>query len=610
MSEQTILLSFYLNDKDAGEALRQLRHKRFRRSLSIHKSAEGSIRINGGPPRHGVFWGIVSGLLCGILAGIGMARLPWLFSGPAGYFVLGAPALAGGLIGWFAIRRLSLGLDEKLVENQARWLTADETVVIVQDSPEAVSGAISLLRGIGESQPAIFIIRARLAGKVAGDPVRGEPLATARLQRYARRLASTHRVKADAGRKEPLLRQLSLCEEVIERVRQELAEASRMEQTISATAEWILDNAYVIQGQIDDVRVHLPKKFYHELPVLSSEPGNGGPRIYQLAAELIQHANSYLDRNNINEFLTAYQSVSPLTIGELWAAPLMLRIALLDILRRLTEQIDQRRFEKERADFWANRLLTAARRDPNHLFFILAELAREQPEPSAHFASQLTGPLYDAEAALVPVRSWLERKLGNALDEIVLQEESRQAADQVSIGNAITSLRQLSRLDWREVFERQSRVEATLCNDPAGVYHRMDFATKDRYRHAVEEISRNSTTSEEGVARAAVEMAAGRSDGAMADPRRRHIGYYLIDEGRRSLVSRLQGHEKLRYRALQWVYRNHTMLYLSAIGSATAMIIGVIFASGIWMTGRTGMAAAAAILALLPASELAVRLAN
>ena len=610
MSEQAILLSFYLNDKDAGEALRQLRHKRFRRSVSIHKSAEGRIRIDGSSLRHGVFWGIVSGLLCGALAGIGMVRLPWLFSGMVGYFALGMPVLAGGLIGWFTIRRLSLGLDEKLVENHARWLTADETVVIVQDSPEAVSRAISLLRSIGESQPAIFTIHRRPGGPVDSERVQGEPLAAARLQRYARRLASTHRVKADVGREEPLLQQLSLCEEVIERVRQELAEASRMEHTISATAEWILDNAYIIQGQIDDVMVHLPKKFYHELPVLASEPGNGEPRIYHLATELIQHADSYLDRNNINEFLTAYQSVSPLTIGELWAAPLMLRIALLDILRRLTEQIDQRLREQERADFWANRLLTAARRDPNQLFFILAELAREQPEPSAHFAFQLTGPLYDAEAALVPVRSWLERKRGSGLGEIVIQEESRQAADQVSIGNAITSLRQLSRLDWREIFERQSRVEAMLCNDPAGVYHRMDFATKDRYHHAVEEISRNSITSEEGVAHAAVEMAGEYPDRITGDPRHGHVGYYLIDEGRHALVSRLQGHEKRRYRVLQWVYRHHTVLYLSAIGSATALIIGAISRSGIWMPGRLGLTVVAALLALLPASELAIQMVN
>ncbi|MCX6356791.1 MAG: glycosyl transferase, partial [Candidatus Aureabacteria bacterium] len=524
MSEQAILLSFYLNDKDAGEALRQLRHKRFRRSVSIHKSAEGRIRIDGSSLRHGVFWGIVSGLLCGALAGIGMVRLPELFSGVAGYSVLSMPFLAGGLIGWFSIRRFGFSVDEKLVENHARWLMADETVVIVHDSPEAVSRAISILRGIGESSPAIFTIRERPAGAVDSEPVHGEPLAAAQLQRYARRLASTHRVKADIGREEPLLQQLDLCEEVIERVRQELAEASRMEQTISATAEWILDNAYVIQGQIDDVRLHLPKKFYHELPVIISEPGSGEPRIYHLATELIQHADNYLDRNNINEFLTAYQSVSPLTIGELWAAPLMLRIALLDILRRLTEQIGQRLREQERADFWANRLLTAARRDPNQLFFILAELAHEQPEPSSYFAFQITGPLYDAEAALVPVQGWLERKLGSALGEIIIQEQSRQAADQISIGNAITSLRQLSRLDWREIFEHQSRVEAMLCNDPAGIYQGMDFATKDGYRHAVEKISRNSTTAEESVAQAAVEMAAGHSDGATGDPRHRHVG--------------------------------------------------------------------------------------
>lgn len=610
MTEQVILLSFYLSEQDAIRALQQLRHKRFRRSVLINKSAEGRIRTDGISPRHGVFRGVVGGLLCGALAGSIAILLRGIYSIAWGCCALIMAPLLGGLTGFIATRRLAIGLSRELVEHYARWLVADETVIIVQNSPEAIGSAIPMLRGIGESQPSIFAMHELRRIMVVGEPVQTETMAAARLQRFARRLASIHRVRADVRHGEPLLHQLDVCEKVIEQVRQELAESSHLEQTISATAEWILDNAYIIQGQIDDVRLYLPKKYYHELPVLAAEPGMGEPRIYNLATALIQHTDGRLDRNNINDFLTAYQSVSALTIGELWAVPLMLRIGLLDILRRLTEQIDQRLRERESADFWANRLLTAARRDPNQLFFILAELAREQTAPSAHFAFQITEHLYDEEVALAPVQGWLERKLGSALGDIIIREQARQAADQVSIANAITSLRQLTRLEWRETFERQSRVEAMLCNDPAGIYHRMDFPTKDRYRHAVEALSRGSTTSEEGVAQAAIEMASAHTDDATPDPRRRHAGYYLIDEGRRELVSRLQGRERRRERVLQWVYRHHTALYLSAGGLMTTSITGIILGAVLREHGRLALLPVVAALALLPASELGIQLVN
>ncbi len=608
MRKRVILLGFYPSDKDAGEALRQLRRARFRRSWAIHKPVDGRIRVDGGPLRYDPVRTVVGGLLCATVAVAVAMRPPWMFGAEADWLVRGASALAGGLLGWFVLRTIGVVRGGRFAAEHARWLTAGESVVVVQKSPEEVCRAILLLRNSGEGHPSVFTIRERPDIPAAEEPVRTEPLSSTRLQRYARRLASSHRVGADVRRKEPLLRQLDRCEETIERVRRRLAEASRMEQEISATAEWILDNAYIIQGQIDDVRRHLPKRFYRELPVLASEPGSGEPRLYHLAVGLVRHADHRLDRAGIEEFLSAYQSIVSLTMGELWAAPLMLRIALLDALRRMAGQIDRRLHEEERADFWANRLLTAARRDPGRMFAILAELAREMPEPSAHFAFQLTGPLYDAEEALVPVRSWLERTRGTSLAEIVAQEDSRQAVEQISIGNAITSLRQLSRMDWREIFERQSRVEALLRNDPADVYRRMEFATRDRYRHAVEELSRASNIPEEDAARAAVEAAGEWRERGGDDPRFGHIGYHLIDEGRPALASRLRGRERIRHRALQWAFRRHTAVYLSAIGAATALIAGAVLACGIRSAGWAG--SAAALLALLPASELAVQTIN
>jgi len=133
------------------------------------------------------------------------------------------------------------------------------------------------------------------------------------------------------------------------------------------------------------------------------------PRIYGLAKELVSSAELRLDRKNILAFIEAYQSVRTLTIGELWAVPQMLRIALIESIQDLATRALTELREHELADFWVNRLITTNRRDPNQLFSILAELAATQPEPSPYFASQLVDHLYDEDAALVPVQSWLER---------------------------------------------------------------------------------------------------------------------------------------------------------------------------------------------------------
>ncbi|NCO90406.1 MAG: hypothetical protein GW880_03685, partial [Armatimonadetes bacterium] len=204
---------------------------------------------------------------------------------------------------------------------------------------------------------------------------------------------------------------------------------------MTPAAEWILDNGYLIEGNARDVQLNLTRRFCQELPVLAGGSYRGLPRVYGIAKELVSHADLRLARGHLLAFFEAYQSARALTIGELWAVPQMLRTALIESVQDLAARAltDQR--EGEIADFWANRLLTANRRDPNHFFSILAELAKTQPSPSPHLATQLIDHLYDEATALVPVQSWLERTLGQSLGDLNLREQSRQTQEQISIGN-------------------------------------------------------------------------------------------------------------------------------------------------------------------------------
>jgi len=412
-SKHGILLGFFREKEDAARAMEELRKRGYRRVALLRKDREGKVRIHRGG---------------------------------------GAP-----------------GLNRKRLQSYTRFLVTRENMIFLQAPFASLEGILPVLRRIGETQPSIFTFHPNRSSRIKDEVPGQSSLSSNQFRQHARELATRHKTRKALKKDESLLQRLDLCERVIQEVRRGLEDVSKLDQRISTSAEWILDNAYIVQGQINDVRLNLPKGFYKELPVLESEPFRGLPRIYHMASEMIHHTDGWLDRHNIGDFLEAYQSVSPLTIGELWAFPMMLRIALLTNLCQLTQRVDLRLHERENADFWAHRLLAASRRDPNQLLRILAEMADQHPEPSPHFASQITSHLFDEDNALVPVRTWLEQKMDIKLPEMLQREQSEQASDRASIGNAITSLRQLTLLDWREIFEQQSVVERSWSRIPVPI---------------------------------------------------------------------------------------------------------------------------------------------
>ena len=611
--EAGILVGYFSNRKDAGRALRVLGRKRFSRAALVHKTADGDVHI-----RDPFLWrrglaATLAAILFGILAGSAYLILDWsvpILGGALFPFILIlASALIGALVGGVWTRRSKYGVERGLIENQTRWLVSEETALILQAPIETLRLPVALLRESAEIPPALFVLhpeRKRLTGEVRSL---GVPLTPAQLEEYAQRLATEHEVDPKPRRNTELLDHLEQARRWIHQVCSDLSEASRMEQSVTPAAEWILDNEYVIEGNARDVQLNLPRRFYRELPALANEPHREVPRVYGLARELVCHSDLRLDRENILAYIQAYQSVSTLTIGELWAVPQMLRIALIESIQGLAARALTELRERETADFWANRLITANRRDPNQLFPILAELTQNHPSPSPYFGSQLVGYLYDEATALVPVQSWLERTLRQPLSALNLREQNRQTSDQISIGNAFTSLRQLAQLDWRQIFEHLSLVEQVLRSDPSGVYPMMDFDTRDRYRRAVEELARRSGQAQEQVARRAIEMAAQPVREAADDERWTHVGTYLIGDGRGDLVRLIGCREAPRFRVLQWTYRHHSAVYFFGLSFFTAVFISLIVAFG--LRGQSpGIQLIIALVALIPVSQLALEIVN
>jgi cellobiose phosphorylase len=623
MSSSGTILSFYQNHQSAVEAVRAISRGNFSRCAAIHKTPEGRVRIrrDRAVKWQGALWSLMVSLLAGLLsvtlillillvfyhARLDQFSLFHLLLPPVA-FTMTVALLSVGLYEWARQR----GWNRALRRRFAPLLVRGETLVVVEAESGQMASAFETLRTIGNEPPTSFVLRPSSTRLAAEERAYSEPLSPERLREQAQRLASSQKITR-GGRGKTLLSRLGDSRETIENISATLSEAAQLDQSVSISGEWLLDNAFLIQGQIKDVRNNLPRQYYRELPVLKDGNLAGSPRIYAVAFDLISHTDARVDATNITDYLKSYQEIAPLTLGELWAMPLLLRLALIEQLRRLAEGVAAGQVERERADFWANRLLFSARRDPDQMLAFLAELSRSQTQISPHFADRLRSQLQDEESALIPVQSWLERRLNAPFAEIVQSEQRRQATDQLSIANIIGSLRALLDIDWREIFEDVSLVHHQLQADPARVYSQMDFATRDRYRHAVEEISHWAKRPELEVARTSVHMASepvmhGATDATV--PHRSHIGYFLVDNGRGRLETRVGAAVPSSTRLQRAILKHAGFVYIGGIALVTTLIALAVlrklpheFPAAIPTVGRWILG----FLILLPASDVAVQ---
>ncbi|MEG1328225.1 MAG: cyclic beta 1-2 glucan synthetase, partial [Janthinobacterium sp.] len=315
---------------------------------------------------------------------------------------------------------------------------------------------------------------------------------------HGKHVAAGHAVGRHHGR-DRLLARLADNAALITATVNELTATVKSGRQVTPASEWLLDNFYLIEEQIRTTRRHLPKNYSKELPRLTSGPDAGCPRVYKIALEIISHGDGRVDLENLCHFIEAYQDVATLTLGELWAVPIMLRLALIENLRRVAVRVADDRMQRDLANTWADQMTEIAERNPSGLILLVADMARSNPPITSAFVAELSRRLQGQSSSLTLALSWLTHKLaesGLTIEQQIQSEIGQQAADQVSIANSIGSLRFLGTMDWQEFVETMSVVEQTLRLDPAGTYGLMDFATRDSYRHAIERIAKRSARSE------------------------------------------------------------------------------------------------------------------
>jgi len=366
-------------------------------------------------------------------------------------------------------------------------------------------------------------------------PLRSELFSREQMTEHGKVLAASHVVARGRG-PDQLLSRLADNETVLNETCHLLTAAIKANRRIAPAGEWLLDNFYLIEQQIRTARRHLPKGYSQALPRLLKGPSAGLPRVYDLALETISHGDARVDPESLSGFVTAYQTITELKLGELWAIPIMLRLALIENLRRVAAGITADRLDRNLADSWADKMTEVAEKDPKNLILVIADMARSNPPMVSSFIAEMARRLQGQGPALALPLTWIEQRLsesGSTIEQLVRSENQRQATDQVSISNSIASLRFLDATDWREFVETMSIVERNLREDPEGVYGKMSFATRDRYRHVIEKIARNSNSSEGEVAGKAVQLALDSWEKKQS--RAGHVGFYLIGEGRTAL---------------------------------------------------------------------------
>jgi len=440
-------------------------------------------------------------------------------------------------------------------------------------------------------------------------PFQAEFFSVERLEQYAQTLAVQHKTVTRKGHVQ-LLPRLEANGRILEYAYKALVEALRQGRAISPAAEWLVDNYHLVEEQLREIRQDLPKSYYHELPKLADGELQGFPRIYAVAVELIAHTDSRLDTNILQRFIASYQTVAPLSIGELWAVAITLRLALVENLRRLALTIARARAEREEADKLADKLLELASLQPSAVMSFLNERLGKREEPSQTFLVQLVQRLREQHPSVMPVMDWIEKqhaRQGAGVEQIIHAEHQRQAAAQVTVGNIITSMRLLSTLDWNDFFEKVSLIEPLLGKDPAGVYSRMEFASRDRYRHVVERISKRTRESELKIAQAAVDLATESNEESSP---RNHVGYYLIDSGLTLLETKFGYRPRFGERLRRALLRHATATYLGTLAFLTLLVISLVQLALVAHGVGWPFLLATALLALIPASDLALTVLN
>ncbi|PSJ58531.1 GH36-type glycosyl hydrolase domain-containing protein [Pseudaminobacter soli (ex Li et al. 2025)] len=375
-------------------------------------------------------------------------------------------------------------------------------------------------------------------------------------------------------------------------------------EPITPAAQWLLDNNYLVEETIYQVKRDLPRRFYNELPTIQLANGVVVPRTLALAWVYVAHSDSTVSADMFKALIDGYQSVEPLRIGELWALPSLLRFVLIENLRRLALRVNRTHEMRRIANDVADRVLAAG--DGEARRTILTHYADHARDTT--FATQLLYRLRDGSQNAGQALQWLENQLeksGSDSEEIIRTEHQTLSSGNVTTGNIIRGLRLLNDVDWTLWFESVSPVDELLRQRTN--FAELDFQSRDQYRTAIENLARRSKRSEYEVAERAIEM---MEEEAGQGGRYNDIGFYLIGP-KRPEFERTIGYRPAFRLAFKRAFKRTGWLGIAVPVFALTVLLLALTGYALAGIGLTGPAIALMlVLFSVPASEGAMAFFN
>ena len=360
------------------------------------------------------------------------------------------------------------------------------------------------------------------------------------LEKYLEMLASDHVLKEKSDRNTYPIPRMQENFAIITEVYNLLNEHIKLKIPIHPAGEWLLDNYYVIEETVKSIEKELTLKKYTNFLGIANGINYGFARIYVLATEIVSYTDSNITRDLLTELLKSYQEKKKLNMEEIWNIGIFLQIALIENIRNICERIYSAELQKYKVESIIERLVENKQKEELR-FNKLGEYktkVKEYGEMKYPFIEYMSFRLKSYGKKAYPFLNILEEqvnKMGIEVSEVIKKEHFDIAVKKVSMGNSITSIKAIQRINFIDIFEEINQVDEILKQDPANVYDKMDYKTKIYYRNAIKELSKKTKISEIYIAKKCLELAQGK------DGKKAHIGYYLIDKGNTELLELLQG---------------------------------------------------------------------
>ena len=473
--------------------------------------------------------------------------------------------------------------------------------------------------------------------------ITGTMLEKSQLEKHLEKIASSHNTTSKSQKDTYPVPQLIENFKTIEEVYNILNEHLKLGINIHPAGEWLLDNFYIIEETVKQIQKELPLNKYMNFVGISNGEYKGFARIYVLASEIVAYTDNKIEREKLEDYLISYQRKKTLSMDEIWNIGIFLQIAIIENITDICAQIYSSQIQKYRAENIAERLVE--NKDKSQTKFkntkIEKEFFQDMRYPFIEYMSYILKRYGKKTNAYLNVLEEVVEKLGTTVSDVIKKEHFEIATQKVLMGNSITSIKEIQRINFLDIFEKINGVEEILKKDPANVYEKMDYKTKEYYRGKIKEISKKTKISEIYIARKMLELAqenlqecqrnkqqhlientneneqhlqlnqdnVQEQDSEQTETnkskttKKAHIGYYLIDNGINEL------YEKLEYtNKKEKTPQSKTKIYITTIGILTIILSAILSYILNLKIRRTGLAVVSFLLFLIPSSEVIIQI--